>query len=145
MEDHRPQRQRLLKVFTARAHQGVVGGDAHPERLDLDELGEDVGGPVEQAAGEHGTFHALARGVVFLIERTPRLVEAETRHVQPVLDVVEEASCQRLDEPLLGKKGIGRNLVGLDPIPIVVDTPSMTCFLPNGIAVSIDDLVSLGL
>jgi hypothetical protein len=39
--------ERFLQVLAALAHQRVVGRDRHAQRLDLDQLGEDVGRAVE--------------------------------------------------------------------------------------------------
>ena len=50
MSDHLAQGERLLEMLTALAHEGVVGLDLDPQRLDLDHLGKDVGGPVEEGA-----------------------------------------------------------------------------------------------
>ena len=48
VQDQLAEREGLLEVLAALAHQRVVGLDLDAQRLDLDELGEDVGGAIEQ-------------------------------------------------------------------------------------------------
>jgi hypothetical protein len=60
---HQPaEAEGFLQAAAAFAHQGVVGLDLDADALQLDELGEDVGGPVEEGAGEHRALDPAAFG-----------------------------------------------------------------------------------
>ena len=50
-----------------------------------------------------------------------RIVEAFAGDVDAVLDMVEQAPGERLDQPLLGVERVRRRLVGLEPVAVVVD------------------------
>ena len=95
-----------------------------PEPLDLDELGDEVRGPVEEGAGEHGSLHALALRVGLVVECATRVVQARTGDVEAVLHVVEQPARQRFDEPLLRRQRVGGDVVGTHPVAVVVDAQS---------------------
>jgi hypothetical protein len=55
------------------------------------------------------------------VEGEARLGQPRTRNVEAVLDVVEQAARQRLDEPLLDQQRVGGDFIGADPIAVVED------------------------
>jgi len=121
LQDQAAELERLLQAAAAFAHERVVGGDLDAQLLQLHQLGEDVGGAVEQRARVHRALDALARGVLLGLVGAARIVEAFAGDVDAVLDMVEQAPGERLDQPLLGVERVRRRLVGLEPVAVVVD------------------------
>ena len=113
--------QCFLQMFPALLHERIVGQNLDTEGLDLHQLGKDARGTVEQRARQHRTLDALALRIRFLAVGAARFVEASTRHVQPVLGVIEESARERGDEFLLGVERIGGNGIGLDPVAVVMN------------------------
>jgi hypothetical protein len=93
--------------------------DLDAVRLQFDEFPENVGGAVEEGAGEHRRLDPTPGRVGFCLVTAPRLVQPVPRDVESVFGVVEQASRQRLDQKLLRLQGVGGNRVGLDPVAVV--------------------------
>ncbi len=123
MQDQATERERLLQAQAAFAHQRVVGLDLDAELLQFDQLGEDVGGTVEQRARVHRTLDALAFRVRLVQVGAARIVQALAGDVDAVLDVVEQAAGEGLDQLLLGVERIHRRVVDLEPVAVVVNAP----------------------
>ncbi len=123
MKHHLAQIERFLQVFAALANQRVVGADLDPKGLQLDSFREHVRGAIEERTGEHPRLHSLLLRIFLAVEGASRLFKARPRNVDAVLDVVEQPSRQRLDQPLLGRQSVGRRFVGLDPVAIIEDPP----------------------
>jgi hypothetical protein len=121
VQHHFTELERFLQVFAAISHQLVVFLDLYAEGLDFDELGDEVRRAVEEGAREHGALHPFALWVGLAFEGAAGVVEARARNVEAMLHVGEKAAGQRFDEALLRRQGIGRHVVGADPIAVVVD------------------------
>ena len=131
MEHHLAQRQRLLQVLAALAHERVVRADLQAQRLDVDDLGEDLRRAVEERARQHRPLDPLLLRVGLGLEGASGLLEAEAGDVEPVLDVVEQPAGQRLDQRLLGGQRVSGRVVRLDPVTVVEDAP-LSVDLPLG-------------
>ena len=107
------------QAFAAFAHQRVVAEDFDAAGLEFDQFAEDVGRPVEQGAGQHGTLDALAGRIGLAFVARPCFSQAGAGNVQAMLGVIEEASGQGLDQAPLGFQGIGGYRIGLDPVAFV--------------------------
>jgi hypothetical protein len=118
-----PEAERLLQTSAAFAHQRVVGLDFDADGLQFDQLGEDVGGPVEEGAGEHGALDPapLGFGFGFVFVALAGFVEPAAGNVEAVFDVVEEAAGEGADQLALGLQGVFGNGVGLEPVARVED------------------------
>ena len=84
-------------MLATQAHERVLGVYLHAHRLHVDQLGEDVGDPIEEGARQHRALDPLALRVLLDLERPACCLEASARNVDSVLDVVEQPSRQRLD------------------------------------------------
>jgi hypothetical protein len=119
VEDDMPEVHRIEQALAAFAHQRVVAVDLDAVGLQLDQLAENVGGAVEQGAGEHRGLDPTPAGVGLRLITPPSFAKPAPRNVESVLGVVEQASGQRFDQLLLGLQGIGGNRIGLDPVAVV--------------------------
>ena len=102
VEDQAAERQRLLQVLAAQAHQRIVGPDLDAQRLHLDGLGDESAARLNSAPASIAPFTRFFRGIGLGVEGGARLVQPDAGDVDAVLDVVEQPAGQRLDEPLLG-------------------------------------------
>ena len=121
MQHEPPQGESFLQAAAAFAHQFVVRRDFDAELFELGELGEDVGGAVEERAGEHRALDALLLRVGFRLIGRAGFIEPFARDVEAVLDVVEEAPGEGGDEGALGLDRIFGDRVRLDPVAVVID------------------------
>jgi hypothetical protein len=119
----RPSASASCRQQAAFAHQRVVGLDLDAQLLQLDQLGEDVGGAVEQRPGVHRALDPLALGVVLVLVGSARIVEPLAGDVDAVLDVVEQAPGEGLDELLLGVERVRWRVVDLEPVAVLVNAP----------------------
>ena len=119
-----PEAERLLQTSAAFAHQRVVGLDFDADGLQFDQLGEDVGGPVEEGAGEHGALDPapLGFGFGFGFVALAGFVEAAAGDVEVVFDVVEEAPISTAPNgpspAIIGRVFFGCPIAIMSPIPV---------------------------
>ncbi len=115
------ERERLLEVLAALAHELVVGTDVDALFRQIHHGGENVRRAVEQRACEHRPVDALSGRVLFRIECASCQIQALAGRVDAVLGVMEEASGEAVDEPLFRRQRLrGRRIVA-NPIAIEVD------------------------
>jgi hypothetical protein len=66
VQNQSPEAECFLQAAATFAHQRVVGLDFDADALQFNQLGEDVGGPVEQGPGQHRALHPAALGFGWL-------------------------------------------------------------------------------
>ncbi len=119
--DHLAEFQRLDQAMTAFAHQRVVGGDLDPGRLQVHQAVEDIGRAIEERTREHGSIDALAFGIGLGLVGGAGLFQPPAGDVDAMLDMIEQASRQGLNQLPSRLETIPGWIVILDPVPIIVD------------------------
>ena len=122
VKDDMPKVHRIEQALATFAHQRVVTVDLDAVRLQLHQPPEDIGGAIEQGAGEHRGLDPTPTRVVLRLITLPGFAEAASRNIESVLGVVEQTPGQRFDQQLLGLQGITGNRIRLDPVAIVEHT-----------------------
>ena len=123
MQHQAAERERFLQAQAAFAHQRVVGLDLDAQFLQFHQLGEDVGGAVEERPGVHRALDSLALRVRLVHVGAARIIEPFAGDVDAVLDVVEQAPGEGLDELLLGVERVRWRVIDLEPVAVLVNAP----------------------
>ncbi|MBK7729540.1 MAG: hypothetical protein IPJ33_13905 [Gammaproteobacteria bacterium] len=133
-----PQLERLLEALATLLHQLVVHADRDSHLAEFHDGREQIGGAVEQCAGQHRRIHALACRVGLGLPCRAGAVEFLARGVDAFLGVVEGALGHLVDQQfLLGERVLGGSVV-TDPVTVVVDDrlaiediqcPVLDCFV----------------
>ena len=119
MQYQAPQHEGFLQTLPAFMHQAAVRLDLDPQALQFHQFGEDVGGAVEQRAGQHRALDSPPVGIGLGLVGVAHFRKAVARHVDAVLNMIEKASGEGFDQLLLGHQGVSWRAVGLDPVAVV--------------------------